>query len=77
MERQITLGESDIITQVRQLGEQVILDPNHFSEKALQLQKLLNTISLHLKQDGLAGNRTSEAYRQVSGKFLNGDSRRI
>lgn len=77
MERQITLGESDVVTQIRQLGEQVAYDPNHFSEPALQLQKLLNTVSLHLKPDGFAGDRTSEAYRQVSGKFLNGDSRRI
>jgi lysozyme family protein len=77
MERQITLGESDIITQIKQLGEQVTFDPNHVNDKALQLQKLLNTIGLHLKQDGKAGNRTSNAYQQVSGKFLNGDSRRI
>ncbi|MEJ7678399.1 MAG: hypothetical protein WKG06_11175 [Segetibacter sp.] len=75
MERQLTLGESDIITQIRQLGEQVSYDPDHFNAQALQLQKLLNTVGLHLRPDGQAGDRTSEAYEHISGKFLKGDKR--
>jgi len=77
MEKQLALGESDVITQIRQLGEQVLYDPNHFSEQAQQLQKLLNTAGLPLKPDGFAGDHTSEAYQHISGKFLNGDKRRI
>jgi len=76
-ERQLTLGQTDIITQIRQLGEQVNYDPDHFNPEALQLQNLLNSVGLHLRLDGKAGDRTSEAYQHISGKFLNGDVRRV
>jgi lysozyme family protein len=76
MERQLTLGTSDVITQIRELGEQVLYDPTHFNEQAQQLQNLLNIVGLHLRPDGKAGDHTSEAYQHISGKFLKGDKRR-
>lgn len=76
MERQLTLGESDTITLIRRLGEEVPYDPINFNPTALQLQNLLNSIGLPLRPDGKAGDRTSAAYQHVSGKFLRGDKRR-
>ena len=76
IEKQLLLGSTDTVTIIRQLGEQVPFDPQHFNEQALQLQKLLNSIGLNLRLDGFAGDRTSEAYQHISGKFLKGDVRR-
>ncbi|HWB24708.1 MAG TPA: hypothetical protein VG738_04470 [Chitinophagaceae bacterium] len=74
-ERQLLLGLSDIITQIRTLGETVNYDPAHDIEAARTLQNLLNSTGLHLKVDGKAGQNTSDAYKHISGKFLNGDPR--
>jgi len=75
-EKQLLLGSDDVITRIRELGEQVLYDPEHFNEQALQLQKLLNSIGLNLRLDGFAGDKTSEAYQHISGRFLKGDDRR-
>ncbi len=77
MEKQLTLGTTDVITQIRDLGEQVLYDPVNFSQQAFQLQSMLNGIGLPLKPDGKAGDHTSEAYQHISGKFLKGDKRRV
>ena len=77
MEKQLTLGVSDIITRIKTLGEQVVYDPVNFNQQAFRLQSLLNNAGLPLKPDGKAGDHTSEAYQHISGKFLNGDKRRV
>jgi lysozyme family protein len=38
MDRQLTLGESDTITQIRQLGEEVPYDPVNFNAIALSFK---------------------------------------
>jgi lysozyme family protein len=76
-EMQLTLGETDPITLIRELGELVTYDPNNFNQDAQRLQNLLNGVGLQLRSDGKAGDRTSEAYEHISGKFLHGDARRI
>ena len=68
-------GDVDTITLIKNLGEQVVFDPDHFNANASQLQGLLNTIGQHLRIDGKAGINTSDAYYTVSGKFLQGDNR--
>jgi lysozyme family protein len=66
-------GEIDIITQIKLLGEEVIFDPDNIQDNAIQLQKLLNSVGVHLKVDGLAGRNTSDSYKIISGKYLKGD----
>ena len=44
--------------------------------QAFELQRWLNTFAhIFLKVDGICGDRTSEAYRQVTGNYLPGDPR--
>ncbi len=75
-EKQVAVtGEVDTITMIKNLGAEVLFDPDHFNEKASQLQMLLNIIGQHLRLDGKAGINTSNAYHAVSGKFLQGDDR--
>jgi lysozyme family protein len=64
------------IKAIKELGEQVPFAPNTVNENALRLQVLLNEMGLPLLRDGKAGTNTSNAYKQVSGKYLKGDSRR-
>lgn len=66
-------GDTDTITQIKVLGEQVTFDADHFNEKAQQLQTLLNSVGQHLRLDGHAGRNTSDAYFAVAGKYLQGD----
>ena len=75
-EKQLAIwGETDRLSQIKQLGEQVAFDPNHYSARAEQLQQLLNSVGLHLRTDGKAGKITSDAYFQIAGKYLSGDNR--
>ena len=78
-EQQIVhVGDTDRISQIKQLGEQVAYNSTSVkSDNAAQLQSLLNASGIPLKSDGLAGKNTSTAYFQVSGKYLNGDPRRV
>ncbi len=73
-EKQIAVkGETDTISQIKRLGEEVLFDPDNFHENAAQLQILLNNIGLHLRVDGKAGRNTSDSYHSLTGKFLKGD----
>lgn len=46
-------------------------------ERAIALQTWLNTFpGIFVRVDGIPGNRTSEAFRKVTGSFLPGDPRR-
>jgi lysozyme family protein len=57
--------------------EGVRYDPEHVVALALELQKTLNKIpGIHLREDGRAGDRTSEAFKRVTGAYLPGDPRR-
>lgn len=76
-ERQLAVaGEIDTVTLIKKLGTEVIFDPGRYSEKAERLQTLLNSIGQTLRIDGKAGEKTSDAYKRVSGKYLKGDLRR-
>lgn len=75
-EKQIAVrGELDTISQIKLLGATVPFAPKRFNPKAEELQILLNSVGLHLRIDGFAGKMTSNAFFQVSGKFLKGDGR--
>lgn len=53
---------------------------NQKSVKATRLQKLLNRfpgISTQLVPDGSPGNKTSTAFKEVTGNFLAGDPRAV
>lgn len=67
-------GELDILAQVKNLGAEVVFDPNNYHLNAEQLQRLLNAAGQHLRVDGKAGRNTSDAYQRVTGNFLNGDT---
>jgi hypothetical protein len=50
--------------------------PNKFSQVAADLQAALNKLpGIFLKVDGLAGKRTSDAVKALTGSFLSGDPR--
>jgi lysozyme family protein len=66
----------DRIKAIKELGELVQFNPNEENADALRLQVLLNELGFPLLRDGEAGEKTSNAYKQVSGKFLPGDPRR-
>jgi len=75
-ERQIAVkNDLDIITVIKRLGGEVVFDPKNVHENAKQLQVLLNSVGLHLRVDGIAGQNTSDAYFAIAGKFLKGDKR--
>lgn len=75
-ERQLAIaGQVDTITQIKNLGAEVLFDGDNFHKNAESLQVLLNSIGQQLKVDGKAGKNTSDAYQRVSGRFLQGDSR--
>lgn len=64
------------IKAIKVLGEQVMYAPGRINEDARRLQDLLNLVGFPLLRDGKAGERTSNAYKQVSNKYLPGDPRR-
>ncbi|NCI48393.1 hypothetical protein GWC95_00570 [Sediminibacterium roseum] len=78
-ERQIVPNEEiDLNTQIKTLGETVKYNMGSVvADNALQLQKLLNAAGRVIRVDGLSGKNTSEAYFAVTGKYLNGDPRRV
>jgi lysozyme family protein len=54
----------------------VMYAPSIVVPKAKMLQQTLNRIpGIHLVEDGKAGNRTSDAFKLATGKYLNGDPR--
>ncbi len=71
-------ANTDRISRIKELGEQVAFNNGSVkNDNAAQLQTLLNAAGIPLKSDGLAGNNTSNAYYQISGKYLKGDPRRV
>ena len=62
---------------IRQLGKQVKYAPRSVNEAAHRLQVLLNEVGFPLLRDGKAGEKTSNAFKQFSGKYLPGDPRQI
>jgi hypothetical protein len=56
-------------------GRRKSKDPSLVS-RAEDLQRWLNTFpGIFVKVDGIPGDRTSEAYRQITGSYLPGDPR--
>ncbi|MEO8256142.1 MAG: hypothetical protein ABI868_02240 [Acidobacteriota bacterium] len=61
---------------VTALGPLVRFAPTRISPDVENLQLLLNTFpGIFVKVDGVAGERTSDAFRKVTGHFLSGDPR--
>ncbi|MCS7024107.1 MAG: hypothetical protein NZV14_04865 [Bryobacteraceae bacterium] len=62
--------------EILQLGSQVSYSTDRPTEAARQLQRLLNQVpGIYLRVDGLAGERTSDAFQKVTGSYLPGDPR--
>ncbi|HMJ46521.1 MAG TPA: hypothetical protein VK498_04285, partial [Ferruginibacter sp.] len=74
----ISFGEQQIdkIKTIKQLGEEVMYAPLTVNEDARRLQELMNEVGFPLLRDGKAGEKTSNAYKIISGKYLPGDARR-
>lgn len=66
----------DRVKAIKTLGEQVRYAPNVVNEDARRLQGLLNDVGFPLLRDGKAGEKTSNAYKKISNKYLPGDPRR-
>jgi lysozyme family protein len=65
-------GEVDL----EALGAAVRFDPNRKSAQAEALQRFLNTFpGIFVKVDGFTGEKTSDAFKKVTGPFLLGDPR--
>ena len=61
---------------VSSLAPLVRYAPNTFSQVAADLQEALNKLpGIFLKVDGLAGKRTSDAVKRLTGSYLAGDPR--
>jgi lysozyme family protein len=69
--------ETDLLSQVKKLGATVTYNPNNYSAAAEQLQALLNKLGFHLREDGHAGDFTSDAYKNITGSYLTGDKRNL
>jgi lysozyme family protein len=62
---------------IKKVGSEVVFNPTVFSKQAETLQVLLNSAGQHLRVDGKAGENTSDAFKRISGEFLQGDSRAV
>lgn len=78
LERQmIVLPDGTSLDQVKALGESDgIYSPNNYIDKGEMLQILLNGIGAILRIDGKPGEKTSNQYYNITGKYLKGDPRR-
>jgi lysozyme family protein len=77
-ERQIiSFGDQqlDRIKVIKNLATTVRYAPTVISEDARRLQVLLNEVGFPLLRDGKAGENTSNAVKQVTGKYLQDDPR--
>ena len=70
----ISDSSTDRIATIKNLGAQVVYS-DVYSDSAEQLQILLNSVGSALRIDGKAGDKTSEAYKNISGNYLTGDPR--
>lgn len=61
---------------IKALAAVVRFNPNVVNEDARRLQILLNETGIPLLRDGRAGEKTSNAVKQLLGKYLPGDPRR-
>ena len=71
----IVMGELDTISKIKSVGASVKYAPAKVDAKATELQTLLNSVGLPVRVDGKAGQRTSDGYFSISGKYLQGDPR--
>jgi lysozyme family protein len=74
-ERRLIQIQDDILT-TKDFANLVKFNPSHFNQYALELQQYLNTLpGIYLLPDGKAGEKTSEAFEKIFGKYLDGDPR--
>lgn len=66
---------TDRTTLIENLGADINYNATRYVAKAEELQKLLNLNGAHIRVDGKAGDNTSDAYKAVTGNYLNGDLR--
>ena len=76
IEKQIVAAGTVVVNRtdlIKQMGADVLYNPSRYVAKAEELQRMLNLNSAHIRIDGKAGQKTSDAYKAVSGKYLSGD----
>lgn len=71
----VAFGITDRLSLIKQLGDVVSFAPNREVPKARELQQLLNLAGAHLTADGKAGKNTSDAFFNLTGRFIKGDPR--
>ncbi|MBL7799161.1 MAG: hypothetical protein JNL95_00430 [Chitinophagales bacterium] len=77
-ERQlIVLPDGNSLEQIKALGEKQGIMSNVFSDEGEALQILLNGVGAVLRVDGKPGQLTSNEYKNITGKYLKGDPRRV
>jgi lysozyme family protein len=76
--QEITFGDQELnrLKALKELVAVVRFNPKVVNEDARRLQILLNDTGFPLLRDGKAGEKTSNAVKQLLGKFLQGDPRR-
>lgn len=76
--QEITFGDQQLnrLKALKELVAVVRFNPKVVNEDARRLQILLNAMGIPLLRDGKAGEKTSNAVKQLIGKFLQGDPRR-
>jgi lysozyme family protein len=64
------------VNAIAAFGPLVVFSETQFSPTAKTLQIALNKLpGIFLRDDGVPGSRTSDAFRKVTGRFLSGDPR--
>lgn len=70
------VADDSVLTAMQKKSALFRYSPNVITPGGAQLQQFLNTFpGIFLKEDGKLGQRTSEAYKRVFGRYLLGDPR--
>jgi lysozyme family protein len=72
----ISLPDNDILSQILEQGKKTKYFNGTVTNEAYALQRLLNSAGSVLREDGKAGERSSNEYFKFSGIYLQGDPRR-
>jgi len=72
----IALPDSDIVSQILAQGNKTKYFTGTVTNEGFELQRLLNRAGSVLREDGKAGERTSNEYFKFSGVYLQGDPRK-
>jgi len=72
----VEIGGQPEEVDLEAMGAAVRFDPDRKSAQAEALQRFLNSFpGIFVKVDGFAGEKTSDAFKKVTGYFLQGDPR--